>query len=90
VLIAPAIVTLSIGADANTGIRLAIAAAALLVVVAAVAVSKRRSISIADDASVQQAITMRESGAAPELTSAQIAEGPTPDADDVVPPSYQR
>ena len=89
VLIAPAIVTLSIGADANTGIRLAIAAAAFLVVAVAVALSKRRSISIADDASVQQAITMRETGGAPELTNAQIANGPTPDAEDVVPPSYQ-
>ena len=46
VLVAPAIVMLSVGAGANAGIRYAIAALALVVVVGAVAVSKRRDLAI--------------------------------------------
>ncbi|WP_299955907.1 sodium-translocating pyrophosphatase [uncultured Modestobacter sp.] len=42
-LIAPAVVSLSVGADANTPVRVGIAVAATLVIVAAVVVSKRRS-----------------------------------------------
>ena len=49
VLIAPAIVTLSIGSGANDAARFGIAGAALLIVLAAVTVSKRRSISIGGD-----------------------------------------
>jgi K(+)-stimulated pyrophosphate-energized sodium pump len=60
VLIAPAIVSLSIGADANAAARYGIAAAAFLIVVAAVSVSKRRSISIAGDASGQGALHLRQ------------------------------
>jgi K(+)-stimulated pyrophosphate-energized sodium pump len=52
VLIAPAIVTLSAGVDANVGIRLAIAAAAVVIIVAAVVVTKRRTTSIADTPAV--------------------------------------
>jgi K(+)-stimulated pyrophosphate-energized sodium pump len=49
VLIAPAIVTLSIGDDQNKAIRYGIAAAALVIVVAAVAVSKARDLAIGGD-----------------------------------------
>ncbi len=45
VLIAPAIVTLSIGSGASDGIRYSIAGIALVVVVVAVAVAKRRKLS---------------------------------------------
>ena len=48
VLVAPAIVTLSIGGGENAAVRYGIAATAFLIVVAAVAVSKRRGISITD------------------------------------------
>jgi K(+)-stimulated pyrophosphate-energized sodium pump len=48
VLIAPAVVTLSVGAGASPA-RYAIAAVAVLIIVAAVVVSKRRSTSITDD-----------------------------------------
>jgi K(+)-stimulated pyrophosphate-energized sodium pump len=50
VLIAPAIVTFSVGADANLGIRLAIAAVAVAIIVAAVVVTKRRTTTIAETA----------------------------------------
>ena len=49
VLIAPAIVQLTLGEDANAPVRYAIAGAAALVIVIAVAISKRRSISFGDD-----------------------------------------
>ncbi|GAA1264499.1 sodium-translocating pyrophosphatase [Saccharothrix xinjiangensis] len=48
VLIAPAIVTYSVGADASAGVRYAIAAVAAAIIVAAVVVSKRRGTAIAD------------------------------------------
>ena len=48
-LIAPAIVSLSIGKDANTGIRVVISLAAVAIIVVAVVFSKRRSIGIADE-----------------------------------------
>ena len=48
VLIAPAVVALSVGVDANPAIRITIAVVALLGIVVAVYVSKRRSTSIAD------------------------------------------
>ena len=48
-LIAPAIVNLSVGDDANTGRRIVISVAAVVVVVGAVMVSKRRS-TVAVDA----------------------------------------
>jgi K(+)-stimulated pyrophosphate-energized sodium pump len=47
-LIAPAIVTFSIGEDKNTAVRVIIAIVATLVIVAAVTVSKRRGTAIAD------------------------------------------
>jgi K(+)-stimulated pyrophosphate-energized sodium pump len=43
-LIAPAVVSLRLGHDANTGVRVAIAIVAALIIVAAVVVSKRRSV----------------------------------------------
>jgi K(+)-stimulated pyrophosphate-energized sodium pump len=46
VLIAPAIVTMAIGADANTGVRLSIAGGAVVVIVASVAFSKRKSVAV--------------------------------------------
>ncbi|HWH01729.1 MAG TPA: sodium-translocating pyrophosphatase [Pilimelia sp.] len=49
-LIAPAVVTFSVGADANTGVRVAIAGAATLIVVAAVTWSKRKPIAMGDTA----------------------------------------
>jgi len=48
-LIAPAVVQLSVGDDANTTLRILIALAATAVVVAAVVVSKRRSIAVGEE-----------------------------------------
>jgi K(+)-stimulated pyrophosphate-energized sodium pump len=48
-LIAPAIVSLSIGKDANTGIRMVISLAAVAVIIVAVVLSKRRSIAVAEE-----------------------------------------
>jgi K(+)-stimulated pyrophosphate-energized sodium pump len=45
-LIAPAVVGLSVGEDANTPVRVAIAVVAVLVIVGAVVVSKRRSVVV--------------------------------------------
>ncbi|HEX8971418.1 sodium-translocating pyrophosphatase [Oryzihumus sp.] len=49
VLIAPAIVQLTIGSGANSVLRYGIAVVALLIAVGAIAVSKRRDIAIGDD-----------------------------------------
>ncbi len=49
VLIAPAVVTLSVGANANTAVRLVIAIVAAAIIVVAVYVSKRRQIAISSD-----------------------------------------
>ncbi len=48
VLIAPAIVTFSVGSGANDVVRIAIALAAFAIIVGAVVISKRRSTSITD------------------------------------------
>ncbi len=45
-IIAPAVVTMSVGDDASTGLRVAIALGAVLVIVVAVVVSKRRSVVV--------------------------------------------
>src|SRR5688572_1292743 len=45
-IIAPAVVTMSVGDDANSGLRVAIALLAVLIIVAAVVVSKRRSVVV--------------------------------------------
>jgi K(+)-stimulated pyrophosphate-energized sodium pump len=47
-LIAPAVVTMSVGEDANTPVRLTIAVVASLIIVSAVYVSKRRPVAIGD------------------------------------------
>ncbi|SDY13945.1 K(+)-stimulated pyrophosphate-energized sodium pump [Saccharopolyspora shandongensis] len=47
-LIAPAVVTFSVGADANPAVRYGIAVVAVVVIIAAVVVSKRRSTAIAE------------------------------------------
>ncbi|MFV0464310.1 MAG: sodium-translocating pyrophosphatase [Nostocoides sp.] len=49
VLVAPAIVTLSIGSGANPAVRFSIAGVALLIVIIAVAVTKRRDLAIGGD-----------------------------------------
>ena len=57
VLIAPAIVGLSIGSGANAGMRYAIAGLALIIVLAAVTVSKRRDLAIGgNEAPVPQSV----------------------------------
>ncbi len=45
-LIAPAVVGLSVGEDQNTAARIAIAVVAALIIVGAVVVSKRRSVVV--------------------------------------------
>ena len=52
VLIAPAIVAMSVGSSANPAVRLTIAAVAVAIIVAAVVVTKRRTTSIADTPAV--------------------------------------
>ena len=52
VLIAPAIVAMSVGSGANPAVRLTIAAVAVAIIVAAVVVTKRRTSSIADTPAV--------------------------------------
>ncbi|MEV0262851.1 sodium-translocating pyrophosphatase [Streptomyces sp. NPDC050617] len=48
-LIAPAVVKFSYGADANAGLRAGVAALAIVVIVVAVYVSKRRSITVGEE-----------------------------------------
>ncbi|CCH72336.1 K(+)-insensitive pyrophosphate-energized proton pump (fragment) [Nostocoides australiense Ben110] len=74
VLIAPAIVTLTIGNSANAGIRYGIAGAALLIVVAAVTVSKRRSISIGGDDAPAVDATPAAHAPAPVGSRSDLAE----------------
>ena len=52
VLIAPAIVAMSVGSGANPAVRLTIAAVAVAIIVAAVVVTKRRTSAIADTPAV--------------------------------------
>ncbi|HJP77400.1 MAG TPA: sodium-translocating pyrophosphatase [Pseudonocardiaceae bacterium] len=54
VLIAPAIVTFSVGADASAAVRIIVALVALAVIVAAVVVSKRRPTAIDDTPTAEQ------------------------------------
>jgi K(+)-stimulated pyrophosphate-energized sodium pump len=49
VLIAPAVVQLSVGKDAHTPVRIAIALVAVMIVVAAIVIAKRRASSLNDD-----------------------------------------
>jgi K(+)-stimulated pyrophosphate-energized sodium pump len=66
VLVAPAIITLSIGKDANGLVRYGIAAMAAIIIIGAVAVSKSRDLAIGGDG---------------EAEGATRAEAFTPDAD---------
>ncbi len=54
-LIAPAIVGLSVGADANDALRYAISAFSVLVIVIAVIISKRRPIAVGDQQEMESA-----------------------------------
>jgi K(+)-stimulated pyrophosphate-energized sodium pump len=45
-LIAPAVVSLSVGPDANTAVRVLIALGAVLIIVISVVISKRRSVVV--------------------------------------------
>ena len=56
VLVAPAIVTLSIGSGANDALRYGIALVALVVVFASVSISRRRGIAIGTSESAQAAV----------------------------------
>jgi K(+)-stimulated pyrophosphate-energized sodium pump len=49
VLIAPAVVQLSIGEDENVGVRLAISLVAVAVIIAAIVIAKRRASTLNDD-----------------------------------------
>ena len=60
-LIAPAIVSLSIGDDASSAIRTIIALAAVAIIVVAVVISKRRSIAVADESDTATAPPARRS-----------------------------
>jgi len=68
VLIAPAIITLSIGAGKNSLIRYGIAAIALVIVVTAVAISKSRDIAVGGDEDDEP--MQREAPAAPATGTA--------------------
>ncbi|MCB5912037.1 sodium-translocating pyrophosphatase [Streptomyces pinistramenti] len=63
-LIAPAVVKFSYGADKNTGVRIGVAALALVVIVGAVYVSKRRGIAVGDESNSEKAAKPAETVAA--------------------------
>ncbi|WP_189334536.1 sodium-translocating pyrophosphatase [Actinoplanes ianthinogenes] len=67
-LIAPAVVTWSIGTDANTGLRVAIALVAVAIVTASVVWSKRKPISMGEESEASAA------GAADTAKAAQDAQ----------------
>jgi K(+)-stimulated pyrophosphate-energized sodium pump len=52
-LVAPAVVSLSIGTGANTGLRWTIALVAVAIIVASVVISKRRPIAVGDPVEVE-------------------------------------
>jgi K(+)-stimulated pyrophosphate-energized sodium pump len=56
VLIAPAIVQLTVGPNASSALRYGIAVAALVIVVVAIAISKRRDLAIAADAQPEEVV----------------------------------
>jgi K(+)-stimulated pyrophosphate-energized sodium pump len=63
-LIAPAVVAWSYGADANPGLRIGVAVLAVLIVTAAVVWSKRKPISMGDDSSAAAAAGAADTGRA--------------------------
>jgi K(+)-stimulated pyrophosphate-energized sodium pump len=74
-LIAPAVVGLSVGDDANTTVRVLIALAAALVIVGAVVVSKRRSTVVGEEAGTTPGGGAVTGGTTP---SGRAVTGPTP------------
>jgi len=70
VLIAPAIVTLSIGDDENKVVRYGIAAAAIIIVIAAVAVSKSRDLAIGGE--TPEELAVEETARAHALAPASV------------------
>ena len=83
VLIAPAIVTLSIGGDQNDVIRYGIAAASLLIVIIAVAVSKSRDLAIGGDSETATRVGASAPDAgATSTTSGDAVTGPGEAVDD--------
>ena len=77
VLIAPAIITLSIGLDENPLLRYGIAGIAALVIFAAVAVSKRRDLAIGGESEVAEpaAVAAPDAGARDTQAAADIRPG---------------
>ena len=87
VLIAPAIVQLTIGSNASKPLRLVIAALAVVVIVAAVTVSKRRPIAIGGDEPPESAepatpISAEPSGKADESAAAGGEAGSQTDSEE--------
>ena len=74
-LIAPAVVQLSIGTSANAAVRALIAIVAILVIVAAVWNSKRKSIAVSDSNSDSSSTSAGGTGAGPAVESAASAPG---------------
>jgi K(+)-stimulated pyrophosphate-energized sodium pump len=56
VLIAPAVVQLSIGKDANAAVRILIALVAVVVIIAAIVIAKRRASTLNDDPAAAQTV----------------------------------
>jgi K(+)-stimulated pyrophosphate-energized sodium pump len=56
VLIAPAVVQLSIGKDANAPVRIIIALIAVAVIVAAIVIAKRRASTLNDDPAAAETV----------------------------------
>ncbi|MFI1994608.1 sodium-translocating pyrophosphatase [Actinoplanes sp. NPDC020271] len=73
-LIAPAVVTWGIGADANTPLRVSIALVAVAIVVAAVVWSKRKPISMGDEAADAAAVGAADAARAAQDQSARIKD----------------
>jgi K(+)-stimulated pyrophosphate-energized sodium pump len=81
VLIAPAIVTMSIGPSASAPIRYGIAAIAFIIILAAVAVSKRRDLAIGHDDDPDAAIAEEQHPQhhhPAQVSAATTPEGPAP------------
>jgi K(+)-stimulated pyrophosphate-energized sodium pump len=85
-LIAPAVVTLSIGSDADPTFRYIIAGAATLIIIVAIYLSKRRPIAVSDASDVDMVGAANEAGAGPDkpvkaAVAADAASGDDADTD---------
>jgi K(+)-stimulated pyrophosphate-energized sodium pump len=85
-LIAPAIVTLSIGSDADPTFRYIIAGGATLIIILAIYISKRRPIAVSDASDVDMVGAANEAGAGPDkpvkaAVAADAASGDDADTD---------